>query len=158
MAAALKEESSENKYHFINSDKVIDLLKLTLKVVIIINGGAAIAVLTLTGSVLSMENALDRLPFISAAIGLFGFGVLIGVIAVATGYRSMMCGARFEYYAKRATTKEKLSKKARKKYLSKADKWINSCIKIYGHADVLVNVSFLLFGIGVACCVKAFLP
>ena len=157
MSPVLEDEQSENKFSFINSDKLIDLLKLTLKVVIIINGGAAIAILTLIGSVLSSGHTFDEIHKLSAAVGCFGFGMLIGVIAVATGYRAIIFGVRYEYYVNRALTKEKISKKSRDKYMSQAEKWMGTFTKFFVHADWLLATSFAFFGLGIVCCLMAFL-
>ena len=156
MASVLENEQSENKFSFINNDRVIDLLQFTLKVVIIINGGAALAILTLVGSVLSSGNELGGLPYLSVAIGLFGFGVLFGVIAVSFGYRSLVCGARYEYYTNRALTVEDESDERSDEYMSEAEKWGDSFSKLMIQADLLINSSFACFGVGILCCIKAF--
>ena len=156
MASVLEDEQSKSEFSFINNDKVIDLLQFSLKVVIIINGGAALAILTLVGSVLSTGHELGGLPYFGAAIGLFGHGVLFGVIAVSLGYRSLVCGARFEYYTNRALAIEDESEESCDEYLSKAKKWSESFSKLIIYADLSVNTSFVCFGLGIGCCIKAF--
>ena len=70
MAAIINDESSNNDDVSPHFNRVIELLKLTLKTVILINGGGAIAILTLIGGILS--SGLDAVPPLLAwAIGCF---------------------------------------------------------------------------------------
>ena len=89
MVAALTDTSSDNDDGSAQSKKVLELGQLILKVVILINGVAAVSLLTLTGSNLSSSNGFASIPSLLAyAIGSFGFGVLAGALAVYFGYVS----------------------------------------------------------------------
>ena len=89
MIATLTDESSDNNDGSAQYKKVLELGQLALKVVILINGVAAVSLLTFTGSILSSSNELNSVPSLLAyAIGSFGFGVLSGAIAVPMGYLS----------------------------------------------------------------------
>ena len=156
MAAILTEEFSEKIDGSSQYDKVIDLLKLTLKVVIIMNGGAAIALLTLIGRIWSSGSWSYAVTYLGWAIAFFGFGVLSGAIAIAMGYRAEYNDYQYNECFRRVT-KDNISDELKAKQISLADMFTGLRTKYFILADRSVISSFVLFGIGIVFCTLAIL-
>lgn len=78
-----------NEIDTVRYNKVIELGELALKIAIVINGGAAIALLAFIGSVWSpYYNAPLTIIFLSIGLGSFSLGVLSGATAATAAYFS----------------------------------------------------------------------
>ena len=90
MITTLTKTSSEDNDGSAQYKKVLDLAQLGLKAVILINGVAAISLLTFVGGI--MSASIIGLSVISPhfiyAMGSFGFGVLFGAVAILPAYLS----------------------------------------------------------------------
>ena len=138
-------------------NKVIELAQLTLKVVILINGAAAIALLTFIGSMLSSGIGFDAVPCLLAwAIGSFGFGVLTGAIAVGMGYRSEYFHFHQNRYFIRLTSDEEIVADMREKIMKQYEELFDLSDRHLNYARRLVYACFALFGIGIVFCTLAF--
>ena len=158
MAAIINDDSSNNDDSAPLYNKVIDLLKLALKIVILTNGAAAIAILTLIRGFISSSTGFDWvILFLTMAIGSFGFGVLVGILAVVEGYRLVYYKHEYEDAAKAATTKEKRSSELRERFLSQVGSWSELRLQSLAKSEKLIKSSTILFGVGVTFCIVAFL-
>ena len=136
---------------------VADLLLLTLKVIILINGAAAVAILTLIGSILTSNVKLDSvILFLTMAISAFGFGVLSGAIAIGMGYRSEYFSGKSVRSIHRITVKN-LPDETREALALSGIEDSDSSKKYLNYALVFACSSFTLFGIGIVLCALAFL-
>ena len=72
-------------------DKVIDLSKLALKAAMLINGGAAIALLAFFGGIWEPEINEVIVSSLTCAIRIFSAGALFIAISAAMGYASEFC-------------------------------------------------------------------
>lgn len=156
MAAVLTEESSDNNSRSSQYNKVVELGQLTLKVVILINGAAAIAILALIGSILSSGVESTVIPYLAWSIASFGIGVLSGSIAVGMGYLSEYYDYQFKLHSNSALTEE-LSLELKKHNDKIVEVSLNFRSKRFIAAYRLVNCSFIFFGIGIVLCALAFL-
>ena len=157
MAAALNDRLSDGNRISSHRSKVIDLLQLTLKVIILINGVAAVSLLTLVGSILSSGTGLDRVDLLTAAICAFSFGVLTGAIAVAKGYKQEHFTLEFEDNLEILDTKPELTDEQREKYIDNARSWGRLRRESKGEAEELLKGSYTLFGVGIVLCSLALL-
>ena len=156
MATIINDESSNNDEVSPHFNRVIELLKLTLKAVILINGGGAIAILTLIGGILSSGS--DAVPSLLAwAIGCFGFGVFFGVIALIKGYRSVhhtYLGARQLLRAE--SISEEFPEERVRHYMIGIEGGLHA-LKIVSETIKLASISVAFFVIGIVCVTLAFL-
>ena len=130
--------------------KVIDLGQLTLKVVILINGVAAVSILTLISSHLSSDDGLNTIPpLLACTLASFGFGVLSGAIAVGMGYLSELHSFQGSFY-------NTLSGPQDRDFIEKK-RLDEACLMYLDFARRLIYGSYALFGIGVVLCTVAFL-
>ena len=157
MAAVLNDSSSDGIGDSSHRSKVIDLLQLTLKVIILINGVAAVSLLTLVGSILSSGKGLDRVDLLTAAICAFSFGVLTGAIAVAKGYRKEYFDLEYDNSMAAADTERDITDEQRDQFLANAKNWAKLSLKSTREADCLITGSFMLFGVGIVLCSLALL-
>ena len=157
MAAVLNDSSSDGNGDSSHRSKVIDLLQLTLKVIILINGVAAVSLLTLVGSILSSGKGLDRVDLLTAAICAFSFGVLTGAIAVAKGYRKEYFNLEYENSMEASDTEREITDEQREQFRANAKGWAKLSLKLTKEADDLIKGSFTLFGIGIILCSLALL-
>lgn len=164
MASILTEDSSTNNEGSSRGNKilsqynkVIDLSILTLKVAILINGGAAIATLTLIGGILTSGHSLDVVTLLTWAMLCFGFGVLFAAIAVGLGYLSEYFDFQSNLSVYRAQDVNDRSREFAKNLLSLGEQLSQLCEKNLKNARMLVYGSFTLFGIGVVFCALALL-
>ncbi len=148
--------AAEDSEH-IATKKVAELLQLTLKVIILINGGAAIAILTLIGSILTSNEKLDGVIFfLTMAITAFGFGVLSGAIAIGMGYRSEYFSDKSVRSIHRITVKG-IANETMEKLAIKGIEDHDSSRKYHNFTIGFTCSSFALFGIGIVFCALAFL-
>ena len=155
--SVIKDELSEKNIVSSQYDKVVELGRLTLKVTILINGGAVIALLALIGSILSTNKDLESvITFLTWAVVCFGFGVLSGAIAVAMGYSS-------QYDAYHSNHSYSLSKSNEvpvellESFEEDGNKFRDSSIERLKNAKCFIYASLALFGIGIVFCALAFL-
>ena len=157
MASMLAEGLSDNNGDSSQYSKVIELGQLTLKVVILINGGAALAVLTLIGSILSSDVGSVCIAYFAWALASFGIGILTGAVAVGMGYLSENHHFHQNLAFIRLTSNEEIVADMREKIKNEWQGLYESSQRHLQYAGWLVYSSYTLFGIGIALCTLAFL-
>ncbi len=110
---------------------VIGFAQYALKTIILVNGGAAVAMLALIGNIWSKESSVEVAKAIACSEAYFAFGVLIGAIATSTAY--------FTQY-----------------FYERASKYPNVAIGFHIATIVLVVGSYVTFGLGVYAAYSAF--
>ncbi len=154
----MTDEQSENNESSSQYDRVIDLFQLIFKSLIIINGAASIAILTLIGSILSSNLELDWVVFfLTMGVGAFGFGVLFGTVAIDRGYNKEYSDLQFKDSREKALGQASLSSELRKDYMKIVQTWIDLRTNNTALADKFIRYSMTSFGVGLALCMIAFL-
>ena len=78
-----------NESNIVRFEKITDLAQLALKILVLVNGGAAVALLAFIGSNWSpYYNASLTIIFLASGLGAFSLGVLSGAIAALSAYHA----------------------------------------------------------------------
>lgn len=79
-------DSNRELFHYVNKAS-LEGANLALRTLVIINGGAAIAILTFLGGVSAKQTVdFSKIGIVAATIKWFAFGVALAVVAMAFSY------------------------------------------------------------------------
>ena len=102
LAASLAHQEHVNSWNLENFRQVIALGQSTLKSIMLINGGAAVALLAFLGNLINAKNNNVGIPPFANSMRLFVIGVFLAAVAYALTYFSQLFYAGAKPWHQRA--------------------------------------------------------
>jgi hypothetical protein len=147
----------ENKTRIANADRksasdlemfksVMEMAKVALTTAILVNGGAAVALLAFIANVSAKPNGSINIATVAGALMWFVFGVLLAALATGAGYLTQAMFANAQYAPREHETSDHKKSPSPARWATTA-KW---------GSVTLVAIAYLLFVIGACSAYTAF--